>query len=1189
MPTKTIEEKFKKLSQLDHVLVRPDSYVGAIKSQTDKLRTFNPENGNIEQKEIVWVPALLKIFDEIIVNAGDNTKEDETCDTIKVTISKEENLITIWNNGKGIDVEMHNEYKILVPELIFGHLLTSTNYDDTEERTTGGRNGYGAKLANIFSYEFEVETLDSERCKKFKQTFSNNMREKTKAKVTTLKNSKPGYTKISFKPDLEKFGLKELTDDIINLMVKRVYDIAATTDSKIKVFYNGNKIQINNFKKYISLFYDEKDIFYEQINDRWEVGILYLPDNGYEQISYVNCISTYKGGNHVKYIENIILKKIEDQILKKNKNIKIKSQNIKENLVFFINSTIVNPSFTSQTKEELKTKQAEFGSKCEFSEPFIKKLLKTGIVDQVLLYAKLKDESMMKKKTDGRKVNNIKGIPKLEDANWAGTKKSSECYLILTEGDSAKAMAMAGRSVVGNDKYGVFPLKGKLLNVRDASPKQLLENEELKNIKLILGLQQGKVYDSTKALRYGGILLLTDQDVDGFHIKGLLINVFHYFWPSLVKLNNFIHALATPIVKVTKGKKIKTFYNITDYENWKESNNTSGWNIKYYKGLGTSDSKEAKEYFTDIENKLIKYTWENSNNYIDETSSSSASSEENVYKPKKKRKNRNNFEASTDEDNNDETSQSIKLAFEKVQADNRKQWLLNYDKNEILNSDQKIVPIPDFIHRELKHFSNEDLSRSIPSMVDGLKISTRKIIYSAFLRKLFNKKDELRVAQLAGYVSDKTCYHHGEASLNDAIVGLAQSHVNSNNINLLFPSGQFGTRLLGGKDKASPRYIHTYFEELTKFIFRQEDEPILNYLNDDGVQIEPKNYYPIIPMILVNGAEGIGTGFSTSIPCYNPLDIIDNIFKLMDNKDMKPMHPWYKNFNGNIVKSDENTYDVYGKYDILDVNRIIINELPLGMWTSPYKDFLETIQYDTNSKKNIIIGFTDNNTDERVHFTLTFPDNKLELYQNNDTIESKLKLVKKIKTSNMNAFNQHGIIQKFDNANDLLKDWYSVRLEKYEDRKNYLIDKFSNELDLLKYKALFIEYVLEEKIIVFKQKKENIINKLKSLEFPELATNNEEKSFDYITNIPLFHLTLEKIEELNNKLKNKEEELDNIKNTLPINMWKKELKELLTNYKKWYSKKSSDFNENINENIKITKLNKSTNIKKKRKTKVNNI
>ena len=254
---KTIEQKYQKKTQKEHILDRPDSYIGDVKKQNEVMWTFNPETEKMHKIAIEYVPGLLKIFDEILVNAGDNTKEDELCDSIKVTINKEENEISVWNNGRGIDVETHKEHKVLVPELIFGELLTSTNYDDSEKRVTGGRNGYGAKLANIYSLEFSVETVDKERGKKFKQTFTNNMSERTKAKVTTLKNPKSGYTQITFKPDLKRFGLDELTDDIVNLMIKRVYDIAATTEKKVKVYYNENKININSFKSYISLFYEE--------------------------------------------------------------------------------------------------------------------------------------------------------------------------------------------------------------------------------------------------------------------------------------------------------------------------------------------------------------------------------------------------------------------------------------------------------------------------------------------------------------------------------------------------------------------------------------------------------------------------------------------------------------------------------------------------------------------------------------------------------------------------------------------------------------------------------------------------------------------------------------------------------------------------------------------------------------------
>ena len=279
-----------------------------------------------------------------------------------------------------------------------------------------------------------------------------------------------------------------------------------------------------------------------------------MPDNNFEHISFVNSINTYQGGTHVKYISDNIVKKLELIFKKKYKDTKFKPNMFKDNLVLFINCLIDKPQFSSQSKEQLISKTSKFGSECEISDKIIKKLVNFGILDQVFNYIKLKEELNIKK-TDGKKLSNIKGIPKLEDANWAGTKKSTECYLIVTEGDSAKALAMSGRSVVGNDKFGVFPLKGKLLNIREATTKQQLENEEIKNLKKIIGLQKGKEYTEKNIsdLRYRYILIFTDQDNDGFHIKGLVMNWLHYEWPSLLKLN-FVKSLATPIIRAKKVK-----------------------------------------------------------------------------------------------------------------------------------------------------------------------------------------------------------------------------------------------------------------------------------------------------------------------------------------------------------------------------------------------------------------------------------------------------------------------------------------------------------------------------------------------------------------------------------------------------------------------------------------------------------
>ena len=664
------EEIYTKKTQLEHILLRPDTYVGSTENNKIILWIYGNDNKLIK-KEINSVDALFKIYDEVLVNASDNSQNDKTMEYIKVYINEELNEIQVLNDGIGIPITYHSKEKCYIPELIFGHFLTGSNFDDTKKRTTGGRNGFGSKLTNAFSKEFEVYIEDSVNNKTFRQIYKNNMSEKSEAEIKD-KKIKKGLVQIRFIPDFKYFKLDAFTNDIINLFKKRVYDIAATTHNKIKVYLNDELIKENNFKLHISLYYpNNEQIIYEKINDCWEIGIVYMPDNNFEHISFVNSINTYQGGTHVKYISDNIVKKLELIFKKKYKDTKFKPNMFKDNLVLFINCLIDKPQFSSQSKEQLISKTSKFGSECEISDKIIKKLVNFGILDQVFNYIKLKKELNIKKKTDGKKLSNIKGIPKLEDANWAGTKKSTECYLIVTEGDSAKALAMSGRSVVGNDKFGVFPLKGKLLNIREATTKQQLENEEIKNLKKIIGLQKGKEYTEKNIsdLRYRYILIFTDQDNDGFHIKGLVMNWLHYEWPSLLKLN-FVKSLATPIIRAKKSKIIKDFYNEPEYIKWRENVNTKLWHIKYYKGLGTSNSTEAKEYFTDLYLKLINYKWDNDND-----------NDENL------------------------TDKNIKLAFEKLQADNKKKFLENKNFNKKIDYKNKNINISEFINKELKLFS----------------------------------------------------------------------------------------------------------------------------------------------------------------------------------------------------------------------------------------------------------------------------------------------------------------------------------------------------------------------------------------------------------------------------------------------------------------------------------------------------
>jgi len=475
----------------------------------------------------------------------------------KIAVSIGKDKISVWNNGRGIPLVIHKEYNIYVAELIFGHLLTSSNYDDTEKKIVGGRNGFGAKLANIFSRRFIIEAADASKGKVFMQTYEDNMNKRSEPKIKEYKGTSD-YTYVTFYPDYKRFGMKELDNDTIKLLSKRVYDIAGILPSSVKIFLNNERIRIKNFESYINMYIQANKI-YEKVNDRWEVAIS-VSDGQFQQVSFVNSICTTKGGTHVNYVTDQIVDYLINLIKRKYK-IHLKGHQVKSHLWVFVNCLIENPTFDSQIKETLTLKPSAFGSKCEISENTLKKVVKCGIVEILVAIAQAKDKaSFIKQLNAGKSKKKILGIEKLEDANWAGTKRSNECLLIVTEGDSAKSLAMVGIEVVGRDRYGVFPLRGKLLNVRNASSGTIKDNTEIQDLIKIMGLQVGNNYTDTKGLRYGGLMIMADQDHDGSHIKGLVLNFFQSFWPSLWKQSGFLSQLKQ--VKVKKLLSSLLFLNM---------------------------------------------------------------------------------------------------------------------------------------------------------------------------------------------------------------------------------------------------------------------------------------------------------------------------------------------------------------------------------------------------------------------------------------------------------------------------------------------------------------------------------------------------------------------------------------------------------------------------------------------------
>ena len=1091
----TVSKKYQKQSHLEHIKSRPDTYIGSCESRAEMMWVH--EGGKMVYKQISYVPGLLKIFDEILVNAADNKQRDLGMKVIKVNIADEH--ITVENDGAGIPVEMHAQHNVYVPQMVFGELLTGDNYDDEEERVVGGRNGYGAKLANIFSTTFCIETIDSSSGKKYSQIWSDNMSKVSKPKIHSAGKRKD-YTRVTFRPDFAKFGLTGFTPDIRSLLQKRVYDIAGTTPADVRVYLNNTRLNIKNFKQYCSLYVD-RPLVHEKLNDRWEVCVTMSPDQQPQQVSFCNSICTVNGGEHVKCVTDGIAKSIIS--MRNFKDLSVKPFMIQRSMFVFVNALIVNPSFDSQTKETLTTRSKDFGParfKPSVGDKLVKSICKnSGIIEEVTFFARAKSQRALERKTGGSKKTKLKGIPKLDDANWAGGRRSQECTLILTEGDSAKTLAIAGLSVIGRNKYGVFPLKGKLLNVRDASNSSVIGNAEVQNIMKIMGLNIGTTYTSTEKLRYGHIMIMTDQDHDGSHIKGLIINFLHHFWPSLLSQKNFLQVFITPIVKCepkTGSKQYKitnteTFYTTPEYEQWCQQQ-TREWNIKYYKGLGTSSAKEAKEYFSNLGKHLIP------------------------------------FEILKD-------GSKIDMCFNKKRVTDRKQWIASYQPGTHMDFSVSEMKYDDFVDKEYIIMAIESNLRGIPHAMDGLKPSQRKILFACLKRKLHS---EIKVAQLAGYTSEHAAYHHGEMSLNGAIVNMAQDYVGSNNINLLKPSGQFGTRLMGGKDAASPRYIFTQLSDLTEMLYHPADAPLYKHLEDDGQTIEPTYYLPVLPMLLVNGSAGIGTGWSSTIYSYNPTDIINRLKDLLKGKTPDRMVPWFKGFTGSVTAiPNTSKYAVRGKYNWISSNTIHITELPVGTWTNNYKEFLERATEGYSAfKKGDIVSIKSNYTDTIVDFQIQLTPACASKLQTSG-VEKAFKLVTNIDIGNMHAFSASGQMKKYNTELEILCEFFENRHALYHTRQQHLCQTLQKTCTALQQKIKFIELVVTGQFSFVDKRKSQLMEEFTKHAFVQGA-------HQYLLTMPMWNLTQEKKESNQKELRETEMRLTTLINTAPESLWSYDLDQL---------------------------------------------
>lgn len=567
---KSIAQTYRVLDEIEHVLQRPGMYIGSTKPHTSHVWILT--DGVYEKEELTYNPGFLKLFDEIVSNSVDEHKRSGKIDTIKVVADA--GSISIWDNG-GIPVVEHPDHKTYVPELIFANLRAGSNFNDDEDRTVAGTNGVGASLVNIFSTKFIVETCDGK--KRFVQTFSDNMGKRSKPKIDAHNK---GFTEIKYYPDFKRFGMTEVDDAHLKMMRKRVIDIAAANPG-LKLEFNGEKFKFKTFKEYVDLY--TQNSIWEKSKD-WEISVGVSKD-GYQSVSFVNSIETKDGGTHEQYILNQLVEYLRAMIKKKHK-VEVKPSEIKNHMFLFVNCTVINPAFSSQTKEKLITEPKDFGTKHEVSEKLAKAVFGSEVIQSLLDWIEQKKQA--EERAELRKLNkNLANTTVLKLIDAKG-KDRSKCSLGIFEGQSAIS---AVRKFRDPQTFGAFPLKGKFLNVSELSNSEVIQTKEVVELMASIGLKLG---EDPNDLRYGKIMIYTDADSDGNHISATLINFFDKYWPELFD-RGMIYKVMTPLVVAKNGKETKSFYSAKEFSDWEAKTASKKWEIEYKKGLAALEDEEYRE------------------------------------------------------------------------------------------------------------------------------------------------------------------------------------------------------------------------------------------------------------------------------------------------------------------------------------------------------------------------------------------------------------------------------------------------------------------------------------------------------------------------------------------------------------------------------------------------------------------
>ena len=1008
----------KQLSPRQHVIRRPNIYFGT--SLHPKYSTYMNvcPDGHIRVQYGLRSPSLEKMIEEVLNNAADQKSRDPAVKCITIAFDRETGRITVGNDGNGIPVvktHSHNGREMYVPELVMGNLRSGNNFDDnTQKRTTGGCNGVGVKLTNIYSTEFAVVSGYRDANNKrllYSQKWEGRMSTchppsiKKNARVSDL------GTTVSFVPCYNLFEVTPMLPSIEAYFKVRAHELCATInchlskgDKKVRIYYNDEEVKCD-LHRYASAFCGGNDVVTVRAGDRWCVSIFERAvheamndetvawSNEFERcakqipysMSFVNHIPTVYGGTHQSEVLKLFTARVAGNISSK-KNV-IKTEFVRKCIGTVVSAIIENPEFNHQGKSKLSMKPRSMGSMPIMVQTALKKVVShvSRFARNVLERQELASMATTKKR---KRFN-----PKYEPAQ----KKTRQNTLFLTEGDSAKTLVIAGRSFYNIQKsIGVYPLKGKVLNVRSASAKDILKNKEIQDFIQIMGFEINKkgegIPPRREKLTYHTITIMTDQDTDGSHIKGLILNVLGYFWPSTLSWPGFVRVFHTPIIRcTTRSGGYREFFTIVQYRSWWDTVDDKGaWDVQYYKGLGTNTRKDAQNMFSNADKYLVA------------------------------------FDPVADHELDD-----IDMCFNNKRAGERK-TLLADPSNEVCRP----TNIREFARGELLDHFRADNLRSIPSLVDGLKPSQRKVLFACLKRRLAKK---IVVEKLAGYVGEHAAYHHGQKSLEETIVGMASDFVGGLNLPLLVPASMMGTRLLGGRDHASSRYTKTYLQPYVTKLFPATTNINLEYLEEDGERIEPIYYFPVVCLVLVNGCHGIGTGYSTHIPMHDIRDIIRRQRAYLRKQEYQsiPIRPFVNGFKGTTTRANGRVIHT-GTYTWLVQNKKAhVTELPPGKWTTPY------ITSHRDKERKVV----NNGSDETIDIVVSAPHLSAD----------DLDIVTTESLSNFVLFDSCGGIRKYKDINDIFDEYMRVGLDIYEKNVRTHRESLEHALNIICRKLTFID------------------------------------------------------------------------------------------------------------------------------------